>query len=1040
VRLSVALLGGFEARLSGGELISLPTRKARGLLAYLAVHAGRPQPRDKLSTLLWGETAQAQARGSLRQSLAALRKSLEAAPATLLITEKAIALDAEMVDVDVSTFERFAGDLAPEALENAARLYKGDLLEGFETIGAAFEDWLLMERERLRELALEALAKLLHHQSTVGRTEAAIRTALRLLSLDPLQEAVHRTLMRLYVRQGRRATALRQYQLCVKVLQRELAVEPEEETRRLYQDVLRERRLAQPKIEPVSETPSNVEKRGHTLGIELPLMGRASEIARLTLALENEREAGQAVIIVGEAGVGKTRLAAELATAAAQRGGKSAVGRCYLTHQILPFSPWVDVLRALASSESFDAIGPVWRSELARLLPELGDPQAPLDGPRDDYLRLFEAVAQAIRQIASRSRLVLILEDFHWADEMSMRLFGFLSRHTASKSALLVATCREEEIPDTPLLARLLEELRLHPPVIWMHLDPLSEDATREVVRFLARTGTDEATLARIEAQVWSLSEGNAFVAVELMRAYQDGERLNAGQTVLPESVREVIRGRLVRLSPAARELLAAAAAIGTEFPFILVQGAAGLDEETAAEALEELVRRRVLEDVGERFDFVHDRIRDVAYGGLGVRRAGLHRRVGDAIESIYAADLEPHRGELGFHYREGELWEKAARYLRRAGIDALRAAAIRDSTASFDQALQAIEHLSDDRSRSEQAFEARIYRATAYWALGDLHRVAADVDEAERLARGMGDGSRWARVVPLRTAALSMMGHHERAIEASEKSLFANEPVGDTPLRAVTEAMLAFATIGIGDYNGAIQILKRTAVLDGDPGMRRSAAHLGVPAVYWRVFLAMSLGEIGELDEAASRAEEALRIAETTTQPYVIGLASWTLGSIYSARGDLPRAISTLEYSVAWARDYELVVLQPPALCFLGHAYARAGRIDEAVPLLEDGLARGASCGTMWWQSRRWAQLAETHLLADRAADASAACERAISLAETYREQSNRAYALRVLAEAAARGASPDKSGARRCLEEALVLANRLGMRPLAARCESMS
>jgi DNA-binding SARP family transcriptional activator len=123
VRLSVALLGGFEARLSGGERISLPTRKARALLAYLAVNAGRPQPRDKLSTLLWGETARAQARGSLRQSLAALRKSLEAAPTTLLITENAIALDADLVDVDVSTFERFAGDSAPEALENAARLY-----------------------------------------------------------------------------------------------------------------------------------------------------------------------------------------------------------------------------------------------------------------------------------------------------------------------------------------------------------------------------------------------------------------------------------------------------------------------------------------------------------------------------------------------------------------------------------------------------------------------------------------------------------------------------------------------------------------------------------------------------------------------------------------------------------------------------------------------------------------------------------------------------------------------------------------------------
>ena len=215
--LQLTLLGGFQARIGSGPALSLPTRKAQALLAYLALPAGRAHPRDKLATLLWGDSAEGPARNSLRQALFALRRVLPAGG--VRVEGDVIALDPAAVDVDVAAFERGVAEGTPAALAAAAQLYQGDLLAGLSVEGAAgFEEWLLGERERLRELALEGLAKLLAQQRAAGAAEAAIQTGLHLLGLDPLQEPVHRALMRLYAAAGRRGRALRQYQACVAVL------------------------------------------------------------------------------------------------------------------------------------------------------------------------------------------------------------------------------------------------------------------------------------------------------------------------------------------------------------------------------------------------------------------------------------------------------------------------------------------------------------------------------------------------------------------------------------------------------------------------------------------------------------------------------------------------------------------------------------------------------------------------------------------------------------------------------------------------------
>src|SRR5574342_237320 len=191
--LTFNILGGFEVRLGNGRGLPVPTNKAQALLAYLALPPGRTHPRDKLAALLWGERGDEQARHSLRQALVAIGKALVGVrPLPLLVEGESIALDPAAIEVDAAAFERRVAEGTPAALEEAAALYHGDLLAGLGVTEPSFEQWLLGERERLREVAIEALAKLLRHQSSSGTIEAAIQTAVRSLALDPWQEAVHR--------------------------------------------------------------------------------------------------------------------------------------------------------------------------------------------------------------------------------------------------------------------------------------------------------------------------------------------------------------------------------------------------------------------------------------------------------------------------------------------------------------------------------------------------------------------------------------------------------------------------------------------------------------------------------------------------------------------------------------------------------------------------------------------------------------------------------------------------------------------------------
>ena len=948
-RLTLTVLGGFQARLDCEPVLVLPTRKTQALFAYLALSPGRSHSRDKLAGLLWGGMSESRARGGLRQALSRLRKVVAIEPPALILDGHTVSMNPDVVDVDAVEFERLASRDTPEALEQASALYRGDLLEGLALREPAFEEWLLGERDRLRERALDVLDRLLRHHGTGGRPEAAVQAALRLAALDPLRESVHRTLMRLYAQLGRRSAALRQYQICVSTLQRELGVEPEVATRQLYREVLRQR--AAPRADR-GETPSVpvLPRLADDAGLsrEVSLIGREPETVRLREALDEAwASRGRALAVIGEAGVGKSRLVAELVAEASARGGQVLVGRCYEAEQILPFGPWVEMLRTARLDSADPALERLSRStwaELARLLPETREAgHEPTAGPAD-YRLLFESVVQVFRALAVHRPLTLVVEDLHWADEISLRLLAFVARRLAASAIMLVGTARDEDLADAPLLRRTLTDLDAMP------LAPLSKAETLRLVRALSRSAGDEATLTGLGERIWSASEGNPFVVVETVRALSAASRPeDISRVTVPRRVRELIIRHLEGSSRRGRELATLAAVIGREFEFALLGRASGLDDADTAEAVEELVRRRILRHFGERLDFVHDRIREVVYQESGPdRQRALHARVTGAIENVYNETLDDHVERLAHHAVRGGLHDTAVVALRRAGSKAFSNSAHGEALHDFTQALQLLVHIRrvEDRDREELALRL---------ALGPTLQVARG-----HAAPGVEENYRRASELAARTGttvqrfqslwglwlAASYRADSDKALQLGRDLLTLAEESGDRALLLEGHHALWPVLVWRGRLADALAHAERGRSLY-DPAEHRSHAFVyggHDPGMCSRKYASWAFWLLGYPARALDESKASLELTEWLAHPPSVVLARVWACVFHDLRRELPAVREHARSLITVAKDTPQWLAA--GMIIDGWVQAESGEPEAAVARIREGLRVYASTG----------------------------------------------------------------------------------------------
>jgi DNA-binding SARP family transcriptional activator len=915
-RLSLSLLGGFEARLDGRGPLTLARHKVEALLAYLASQPGQLHRRDKLAALLWADAPSARARHSLRQALAELRLALSPVPACLGEWRDAVAIDAAAADVDVVTFDRLAADGSPGGLERAVALYRGDFLEGMRIAEPAFEEWLMAERHRLREMALDALAKLLARDLRASADGPAVQTALRLLALDPLQETVHRTLMRLYLRLGRRGAGLRQYEQCLDVLRRELSTEPDAATRAVYVELL-QTLAVDDVMPPAAPLPDGA------------LVGREADLARLRQAYEEAWRGGRAVVaVLGETGIGKTRLIEEFAAIVPGPEVRVLAGRAHETGSDLPFGLWIDTLRdggALPDIARMVDDKRVPRTELARLFPELADTEAPA-AVSADRAPLFEAMRQVIARLAP-SRLLLVLEDLHWADEPSLRLLAFVLRRAASGTLLVVLSAREDEMPGATLLRQLLAELEREGRGVRLELSPLSRDATIRLVYSLARSSIEASDRARLADDVWKASEGNPFMVVETMRAIDEDAGAARGPALpLPQRAHDTIASRLDRLGERGRHLAALAAAIGRAFEFRVLQQAASVDSAEAAAAVEELVGRRLLHVVGERLDFCHDWIRRAVYDRvLPPLRPALHASIARVLEALHAGRPEEVSDQLAYHHARASEPVKAVAALRRYAEAACRRYALDEAVRALHEALEHAAHISASAG-ARTVIEVSLELAFVLSVIGRFEEIRERLAPLADAVDRVGDPAVAARYFCRVALTHSVLGEHAAAERMARRALADAEHARDPATQGTAHYVLAVKGFVNGRARDGADHARHAVSL-----LERSEDRAWLAQACW--ILGCNLLLLGEFDAAVEAEARMEAIADAIEDAGRQATAAWTSALIQATRGDVELARASAERGLARSPDLPNRACAGAIIAMLD---AESGHPSRAIPVLE--------------------------------------------------------------------------------------------------------
>ena len=690
-RLEVRLLSEVEIILDGRRLRAFNSLRLQRFLALIALRRDL-QHRSRLAFELWPDSDERQARTNLRKLLHDFRFSLPDASEFVEIDNEIVRwIPTGPADVDVL---RFRDAIAAGDLKLAARLYSGDLLP------ACYEDWVLDERAKLRAEAYGAFMRLTEETAGHHDHKATIRYAQRLIDLEPTDEAAVRIQMEAHLAVGNRSAALRAYHRFAEVLERELEVAPGEAIGAMYQR-LRAGALDRDEVQ------------GEGLGEDLapvaesPFVGRDLELNQLNEGWNTARE-GRAhlVLVTGEPGIGKTRLAQELGRRVRAEGHVVAWARAYEAAGRLPWGPVVDLLRSDALRSHIDTLDTVWRSELARLLPELLDASQPpgrsQSGDLAQRQRLFDAVSRAI-VVADRPCL-LIIDDLQWCDAETIELIGFVVRSRRTAPVLLVGTVRSEELTAHHPLGELVDALGHDQAVTTVPLDPLDEATTATLAAQLRATDTIDPTVA---ARLWSETEGNPLFVIEVLRAGISSDR---SQAVLTPTMRAVLRARLGQLPDDARRLAEVAAVIGRPFSVGLMVSATGIGEHELVDHVDELWRRRIIRDQGHMYDFSHDKLRAVALEMVSpARRRQLHRAVAEAIAVELHHDIDAVAPQLAAHYDQAGMVEPAIDAYRLAGARAVALSALDEAVTMFRRALSLLADVPTSPDRDTLELDLRI-------------------------------------------------------------------------------------------------------------------------------------------------------------------------------------------------------------------------------------------------------------------------------------------------------------------------------------------
>ena len=826
--LEIRLLGPVEIVVDGTPL-SVDTRKAVALLAYLAV-AGRPQDRGHLADLLWPDYDEERGRATLRRTLSALRSGL--GDGWIEVDRTRVGLVGDGVHLDVSSLEGLEklhkhpeGESCPsclDALRDVVELHRGDFMQGFVLRDAGgFEEWQLAQSERIRRELGTALDLLIDSYIALGHDDEALGVAEKRIGLDPLNEPTYRALMRIHARKGHRGAVVDAYRTLVAILERELGVEPLEETTDLYRALSRG---ASP--QPTAEKEVVAGDPGR-----LPFVGRSHEWDRLVSAYQTT---GSLIIgIEGEAGIGKTRLTEESVGHARSLGAKTVIARSHEGESNVAYGVLTDALRELVTSRVAAQLSEAAVEELARLLPELD--VEPADSPLAS--RFYEAVRSALEEGLRGERPgVVVFEDVHWSDAATLEVLAYTARRITETGICLVCTWRTEEVVERELLDRIVGDV----PATLIRLGRFGAEELRSL---LSGSGYSDDELDATAARLLKETEGVPYFVTEYVKSLK-----SSGTWEVPSSVRDLVVRRLASARGVAAQILDAAAVIDRAVDFDMVGRVSGRTDLETADALDELARTGLMqatEDVGRaRYEFSHEKLRTVAYEELSpARRHVLHKRTAEAmIESASGADRTgASAASIARHLELAGANELAAEYYRHAGLwahgvfahaqalDHFRhALALGEASSEIHETIADIHVLQGDYAEAIHGYETaaalaerpeRVDRklGALYLRRGDYDLARAHLTDA--LERSNDDAITTDILVDMSLTA-RRLGEMEEATTHAGEAIVRAAKLDDAALRARAEnaaGMLASARGDVNDARSHLQIAFDMATIADD-------------------------------------------------------------------------------------------------------------------------------------------------------------------------------------------------------------------------------
>jgi DNA-binding SARP family transcriptional activator/tetratricopeptide (TPR) repeat protein len=902
--LRMSLLG--EQTLIDDRAGSVQVRSSRAvaLVAFLAVHAGSPQSRQRIAGLLWPDSTDAQALTNLRRELHHLRQVL-GDEASLVVTPRQLCwCDTSTCQVDVRVFDRErraalaaaqAGDgdglLAHAA--TAIAVYRGELLPG------VYEDWLLEARSELERQCVELCDLESAARARSGDLAGAVQAARRRVQLEPLEEIGYRTLIELQADLGDRAGAVSTYHHCASVLERELGVAPDLATRQVFQ-----RLMAQ--AGPATRSPAAPGPEGGRPGLAAaPLVGRASELRALHEVWQAASSGRRGLVLVcGAAGVGKTRLVTEVAELARLQGAVVATARCFGAAGRLALAPVADWLRHDTIRSAVATLDPVWRAEVARLMPTAGS-AAGSSALRDAWQRhrFSEGLARAL--IAVRRPLLLVLDNVQWCDEETLAFVTFCLTLADDAPLLVAATVREEDLGDNRELAGWIVRMRATGSLTEIPLSPLAAADTARLADAIAGQRLPEADTGLLHAA----TGGFPLYVIEAARGTGD-----PGDPPLPAGdLAAVLRKRLDQGSAAARELTGLAAAAGANFTLDLLTEASDLDADAVVTALDELWQRRIVREFRDGYDFSHDLLRETAYAGISPpQRWLLHRRIAQSLELLHADDTDGVAVQLAEQYARGGRPERAVAYYERAAEVGGRFA-LAEGIRLHEKALSIIAGMPAGRDRDSRELAvleamAPLLNARYGYSSPELQQA---LERSIALAESLGrTDSRVAGLAAL-GGAFFVQGRTADSYRTATRGLELADP--ESELAGQVHVMAGFSAVSMGRPADGLGHLEQAVKLASGAVWLTLGTR---PDVHGKAFSAHALWMLGREEEALAACREAVTLARAIDHPYSLAIALGYACITHQMRGDLDELRNSVDelrplcdrYGFAYYREWALI------------------------------------------------------------------------------------------------------------------------------------